>query len=501
MKNEPIWRIKSEPTEFPCLDVNYDVDVAIIGGGITGITLACLLKRTGLKTAVLEARKVAKGTTGQSTGNLYELTEYSLKELQSKYDIPTLRKIILSRREAMNLIEKNIRDLEIDCDFKRVNMYLFEQNHSISIKEEQEIAKELPIEFQRIHDPEFPFSFDSGIVYPDQAQINPLKYVEALANETHDDTCLIFENTRVVEIEEKDDFILLHTEKARMQAKKVVHATHTPIDLQIQYHTALGPYREYGIAAKLKGNSYPEGIFWGSFNDKKFSVRTYSPDDDPHLICVGSMHKVGQAKDNQAHIEELKEFIHKHFDVRKITHQWGGQNYKPADLLPYIGRLKSGSEQFVATGYSTDGLVYGTLAATILCDEILDRKNAYAELYKASRHSPIKAAKKVVSENLNVVKRLIGDNLRRGIEMQAKDLYPTQGKLLELEDGKFAVYKTHEGEVKILSPICPHMKCTVQWNNAEKTWDCPCHGSRFDTDGKVIEGPSLHHLENPEEDS
>lgn len=216
MKNEPIWRIKSEPTEFPCLDVNYDVDVAIIGGGITGITLACLLKRTGLKTAVLEARKVAKGTTGQSTGNLYELTEYSLKELHSKYDIPTLRKIILSRREAMNLIEKNIRDLEIDCDFKRVNMYLFEQNHSISIKEEQEIAKELPIEFQRIHDPEFPFSFDSGIVYPDQAQINPLKYVEALANETHDDTCLIFENTRVVEIEEKDDFILLHTEKARM---------------------------------------------------------------------------------------------------------------------------------------------------------------------------------------------------------------------------------------------------------------------------------------------
>lgn len=496
MKNEPIWRIKTDPVQFPKLEVNYDVDVAIIGGGITGITLAYLLKRTGLKVALLEARKVGKGTTGQSTGNLYVLTEYSLKELQSKYDTATLRRIILSRREAMNLIEKNILDLKIDCDFKRETMYIFEKNNSISIKEEKEIAKDLPMEFLRIHDPEFPFSFDSGIAFPDQAQINPLKYVETLAKETQDETCLIFENSRVVKIEEKNDFILLHTEDVRMQAKKVIHATHTPLDLHIQYHTALGPYREYGIAAKLNSGRYPEGIFWGHFGDKKFSVRTYSPNNDPHLICVGSMHKGGQAKDHQAHMDALKDFLSSHFDVAEITHQWGGQNYKPADLLPYIGRLTSNSNQYVATGFSTDGLVYGTLAAIILCDEILERRNAYSELYKASRHSPIKAAGKVISENLNVVKHLIGDSLKKGIEMQAEDLYPTQGKLLELDEGKFAVYKDAEGEITILSPICPHMKCTVQWNDAEKSWDCPCHGSRFDIYGKVIEGPSLEGLAN-----
>lgn len=495
MKNEPIWRIKSTPDRFPTLDTNKKVDVAIIGGGITGITLAYLLKRTAVKTIVLEARKIGKGTTGQSTGNLYSTTEYLLQELQSKYDAETLNKILQSRKEAIHLIEKTVEDLNISCDFKRVSKYLFEKDRKVSISKEKEIAENMALNYAAIHNPNFPFAFDSGIEFRDQAQFNPLKYTEALAKEVQDDVCELFEDTHVHKIEEKDDYVLLHTKFAKIRAKKVVHATHTPLGLHIQYHTALGPYREYGIAAKLKGNQYPEGIFWGYFDTKKYSVRTYSPENDPYLICVGSMHKVGQTESNQKHIDELKTFVENHFDVAEFTHQWGGQNYKSADLLPYIGRLKSGSNQFVATGFSTDGLVYGTLAAIMLCDELLDRKNAYFDLYKASRHSPVKAGKKVISENLNVAKRLITDTLRGGIEMRAQDLYPTQGKILKLEEGTFAVYKTHEGNVKILSSKCPHMGCTVQWNDAERSWDCPCHGSRFDVDGKVIEGPALTGLE------
>lgn len=499
MKNIPVWRLQSDPPGFPCADRDMHADIAIIGGGITGITLAYHLRQSGAKVVVLEARKVGKGTTGQSTGNLYIPVEYSFQELRKKYEIDTLQKVFQSRREALNLIEQIAGEFTIDCDFGKKSMYLFESGNSISLGKEAAIARELKLNLSSIEFPGFPLPYDSGIEFPDQAQFNPLTYVETLARRIQGEGCEIFEDSRVFKIEEKDGAIFLHTKKSVVQARQVVHATHTPIDLQIQYHTALGPYREYGIAAKLKGGTYPEGIFWGYYDEKKFSVRTFSPENDPYIIAVGSMHKVGQAENNKDHVRELKSFLKRYFDIEKFTHQWGGQNYKPADLLPYIGRLKQGSEQFVATGFSADGLVYGTLAATILSDLILNRENSYRDLYKASRHRPLKAGKKVISENINVVKRLISDSLKSGIEMETKDLVPLEGKLLKMKEGNFAVYKSARGDIKILSPKCPHMGCTVQWNNLEKTWDCPCHGSRFDIDGRVIEGPSLHGLKKAED--
>lgn len=497
MNNEPIWRIKSEPLAFPCLEKNLEVDVAIIGGGITGITTAYLLKQKGIKCALLEARKIGKGTTGQSTGNLYEITEYTFDKLGGKYSLEELNKILTSRRSAMNMIEKNVGELQLDCDFKTQPMYLYHSDEQLFIDKEEAIAKDLNLDYRKMRNSDIEIPFKRGLVFNQQAQLNPLKYVQGLAAYMQQDKdCEIYENTRVTEIEEKEDGILISTAQMRVvKAQKVVQATHTPIGLQVQYHTALGPYREYGVAAPLTSEKYPEGIFWGHFGDKKISIRTYYPYEAPYIIAVGSMHKVGQGGDNQERIEELKGFVRKHFDVGAFTHQWGGQNYKAADMLPYIGRKKTGSDQYIATGFSTDGLVYGTLAAMILSDEIAGVENEYAEFYKASRHRPIKAAGEFIKENIDVVGKLIGDSVKKGAEVKTEDLPPNSGRMIQLEEGKFAVYKNERNELKILSPICPHMGCTVHWNNAEKTWDCPCHGSRFDTEGKVIEGPALDGLE------
>lgn len=494
MKQEPIWSLKTSPLIPTPLNHEISVDVAIIGGGITGITTAQFLKNKGFKIALLESRRIGEGTTGQSTGNLYALTEYSLQKLNEKYDLETIKQIITARTEAVENIRNNVQEFGIDCDFKTQPMFLFEKDSDFDIEKELSIAAEIGLPMSRLTDFDFPFQYDNGLVLEKQAQFNPLTYTQQLAKKVRGENCEIYENTCVFDIEEKDEFIYLKTDRTQVKARYVVHATHTPKGLQVQYHTTLGPYREYGIAVKLTNNQYPKGIFWGHFGSKKYSVRTYGEPENPFLIGVGCMHKVGQEEDNNDNIKELENFIRHHFEVETVNYIWGGQNYKSADMLPYIGQKNTGSKQFVATGFSTDGLVYGTLAAKIISDEIAGVENSYSEIFKANRHQPIKAAAEFTKETINVVGKLVGDFLKRGENQEISDLLPEEGKLLELDNGKYAVYKNADGEVTAFSPICPHMGCTVNWNKAEKTWDCPCHGSRFDIEGKVIEGPAMNGL-------
>ena len=493
MTQEPIWKLNSQETNFPQLQKDIVVDVAIIGGGITGITTAELLQQYGMNIAVLEARKIGQGTTGHSTGNLYEVTEYGLQELKNKYDTTTLQEIIQSRRRAVAFISENVSRLNLDCDFETVPMYLFENDENINIDNEKSIAKEIGLPYADLPDNGFPLPYKKGMIFSYQAQINPLSYVQQLALQLPTVRCSVYENTHVTSIEENitTGIITLKTDQAVVHANYVVHATHTPLGLQLLYHPVLGPYREYGIAFKLHDTSFPPGIFWGNFEGEKYSIRRYDAKGESYMICVGSMHKTGQTDDNMAHIDQLKKFVNKHFDVECVTHQWGGQNYKPADLLPYIGRKETDSREFIATGFSTDGLVYGTLAAKIITAEIVGISNPYSELYKASRHNPLKAAEKFIKENVNMAGQMIKDLVSSGEELKDVNLSVGDGKIVQGKNGKVAVYKNLHGQLTILSPICPHMGCTVHWNNAEKSWDCPCHGSRFDTDGKVIEGPAL----------
>lgn len=494
MTTKPIWNIKASPLSFDRLDRDLFVDVAIIGGGITGITTAQFLKQYGYKVVVLEGRKIGQGTTGQSTGNLYAITEYLNSELRSKYDQDTLNQVLEARWEAVNHIRQNVTSYEIDCAFKAQPLYLFQTSDALDMEKELELASEAGLNAVALDANNFPFTYQNGLVLHEQAQFNPLAYTQQLAQQIAGGNCQIYEDSSVTDIEKDEDFLHIKTNSHTVQAKYVVHATHTPKGLQVQYHTTLGPYREYGIALKLSDNNYPEGIFWGYFKDKKYSIRTYNAPEDPYLICVGSMHKVGQVEDNRKNIQELKDFVHRHFKVERVTHEWGGQNYKSADMLPYIGPMSSGSHEYVATGFSTDGLVYGTLAAKIISDTIAEVRNPFYEIFKANRHQPLKAAEKFTKENINVVGKLVGDYFKKGASVEIDNLKPNHGQLLQLEDGKYAVYKTYEGNPVILSPICPHMGCTVDWNMAEKTWDCPCHGSRFDAHGNVIEGPAYHGL-------
>lgn len=489
-----LWRSYSDGSGFAPLSSSISVDVAIIGGGITGITAAQLLKESGFKVAVLEAYRVGGGSTGHSTGNLYTAVEEGLDTIQSKYDTDTLKTVISARGAAINLVEQNVGRFSLDCDFKRQPWYLYSSNEENAgrVEKEYKAAMEAGAAVADVVPGELPFTVVKGIRMDGQAQFNPLRYVQQLAKAIAGENCSIYENTRVEEIDEEDEeCVTLKTEGGNVVARYVIHATHTPKGVFLDYHSLLGTYREYGVAVKLASGNYPEGIFWGYFNaNDRFSLRSYEHDGEKYLVAVGQPHEVGQKEDNHENIANIENFLREHFDVLEVTNRWGGQNYKPADGLPYIGRKRKGSNIFVATGFSTDGLTYGTLAAMIIRDIITGKETEYTTLFDATRHNPLKAAGKFIKENAINAAELIKDYLFIS-EAKVGDIPANEGKVIEVDGRKVAVFHTETGEVKACSAICTHLGCVVHFNKAEKTWDCPCHASRFDTDGRIIEGPAL----------
>jgi glycine/D-amino acid oxidase-like deaminating enzyme/nitrite reductase/ring-hydroxylating ferredoxin subunit len=493
-----IWSSFSSRTAFPTLSSDTKADVCIIGGGITGISTAQLLKHAGFDVVVVEALSVGQGNTGHSTGNLYVAVEQGFDTIQSKYNTETLRTVINARGAALNMIADNVDKLSIDCDFKLRNWYEFStvKEKDGKIEKILQAGRDARANVAEIGEGELPFKVTKGVRMPNQAQFNPLRYVQQLAVAIAGEGCRIFENSRVTDIiENKDETITVTTPTGNVTARYLVHATHTPKGIWLDFHSLLGTYREYGIAATLLSDDYPEGIFWGYFNaTDRYSIRTYTHEGEKRIIVVGQPHEVGQKQDNTENIQNLEIFLREHFKVGSITNKWGGQNYKSADGLPYLGRARKGSNIFIATGMSTDGLTYGTLASIIIRDQMLNKETEFTKVFDATRHNPVKAAGKVFKENFLNVKAVVEGYISFN-EPKLAEIPFDEGRVLEVDGKKSAVYRSPTGEYRACSAICTHLGCVVNWNKAEKTWDCPCHASRFNVDGGIIEGPALWPLE------
>ncbi len=496
MLTKSVWNQFASIHSYPSLNKDITADVAIIGGGVTGISTAYLLSQRGLNVVVLESMKVGGGTTSHSTGNLYFTVDKNLSQFHSKYDSDVIRKIVASRSAALNKIVDWVDEFKLDCDLKRQSWTLYsgEKENDHLIEKEHKYTLDASEEAELINPPEFPLYISKAVEVRNQAQINPMRYVQELANAVHSENLTIYENTHVLDVDENKDEVTLTTSGGRVTAKFAVHATHTPKGIKA-VQTVLGPYREYGIACRAGSKSFPEGIFWGYHDDgKKFSWRLYERNEQRFMLVIGEPHKVGQSDNNVLAIRNLEAFAEKHFGLTDIAFRWGGQHYRPADLLPYIGRESKTSKIFFATGYSTDGLVYGTLAGMLITDEITEKTNDWAALYNAHRFTPVKSAKKFLKENINVAGEFIKDLPGVRDTSDFDDVQPGSGAIVEKDQSKIAAYRNEAGELTLVSAVCPHMKCIVSWNNAEKTWDCPCHGTRFKPDGTVLEGPAFHSL-------
>lgn len=497
MDTQSLWEaISTRTITYPELSKDLEVDVAIIGGGITGITAASHLIKAGKKVAIIEAHKIGGVTTGYSTGNLYIETQPFYQHIVSKFDFETGKAIAHSRKFAIDFIEKNVKGKNINCNFSRRPWYGYTADHErISLDKEVELLKKMEIDIEYVNELPLAFKFKKAVLMRNQARFNPLQYVISMAEDLSKQGCMIFENTRVIDIDEKE-FCTLSTANAKIKAKKVLMATHTPVGINLsQMFTA--PYRSYVVSVRVKDNHYPEGHFWDLDRPPHATCTHAVSGNDPELLMVaGSHHKVGQSKNTIEHFQELEKFLRDHFPVSEIAYQWSAQHYQSADNVPYIGLAsRTAKHTYIATGYFADGLVYGTLAGIIIGDLILENKNPLTETYWSNRFDPIASLAFIAKENTNVFFEYLKDYPYCSVK-NYDDIKPGEGKIVEINREKCAVSRDANNKLHIVSAVCTHMKCIVGWNNAERTWDCPCHGSRFTHSGKVIEGPAKTDLEN-----
>jgi glycine/D-amino acid oxidase-like deaminating enzyme/nitrite reductase/ring-hydroxylating ferredoxin subunit len=494
MDTVSVWRATNRETRPPAqLEGDVEADVAIIGGGITGVTLALRLAEEGKSIVLLEAKRIGLGSTGNSTGNLYETVSSGLHSVSAKWGAPVARAVAQSRGEAIEWIERRAARFDFDCGFRRCPMYWYATSESAagSVDEERRAALEAGLLAVRIEDglPRRLLKAQGPVLVIDnQAQFHPLVYVCELARAAVSKGCRIYEHTPALAIDRNTNVV--DTETGKVRAREIVLATHTPCGFHL-VQAEMVPSREYGIAVACTAGSIPPGIFWGK-GDERLSVRSFDTPEGAYLICVGEQHKTGQ-HDAGAAIDALETLARWHFDVQTVAFRWSAQNYRSADGLPYIGRDASGA--YIATGFATDGLVYGTLAASIIADQILGRENRWSDLYKASRFAPLKGAKGMIEETVNVAKAVVKDYLTPQQSEQLSTLAPGRGSIVEFDKETLAAYRDQDGALFVVSPTCTHLKCKVRWNDMETSWDCPCHGSRFAPDGVVIEGPALAPLQ------
>jgi glycine/D-amino acid oxidase-like deaminating enzyme/nitrite reductase/ring-hydroxylating ferredoxin subunit len=492
MKTISIWEgtVKNDHT-YPSLQEHREADVVIIGGGITGLTAALLLSDAGKKVVVLEALRIGLGTTGNSTGNLYVTVDEHLSGIRKKWNSDVMKAVVNSRSAALDLIEKTIGRFHIPCDFYKTSFNFFAENLDEDaedfMKKEFDALTEAGLHPRISENAGLPFEVKKAISVDGQAQFHPYKYALGLAKSISD-KCTIYENSQVEDFDEKEGTV--KTTNGTVKAKAVLMATHTPKGVWM-VHGALGPYREFGVAAELRSGDFPKGIFWG-VNQPKHSVRTFKDGDKQYIMVIGDKYKTGQGENTFEYVKHLETFLESRFDIGTERFIWAGQQYRPADGLPYIG--KHSEKLYFLTGFSTDGLVYGTMAAMIVCDQILGKENPWSQTYNLKRFTPIKSFKEFFKENADTLVQLAKDTPWNVDADSLKEISPGEGKVLESGGEKIAVYKDEAGTDHIVSAVCTHMKCIVNWNPVEKTWDCPCHGSRFSTDGNVIEGPAISDL-------
>jgi glycine/D-amino acid oxidase-like deaminating enzyme/nitrite reductase/ring-hydroxylating ferredoxin subunit len=489
-----VWRGTAAPTGYGMLTGDVTCDVLIIGGGITGVTLADLLAEQKTpnkpKVVLLEADQIGVGTTGNSTGNLYETVSNGLREIASKWGAEVARQVANERRGAVAFIEERCSLLP-DVGFRRCPLVQWaDRANAEAIQKEFEALSAAGCAVQRggtIPSPLPPAEGDV-LVLANQAQFQPQAYLVAMARRAAEAGAAIHEHSRVLEIDTKAKRAV--TASGSVTAKEIVMATHSPKGIHL-VHTEMPVHREYAIAFEWTADAPPgPGTFWWKANEH-LSIRTLQAGDRHYLICAGQEHKVG-IHNATASLMALENQARRFFGDRPVTHRWSAQNYRGADALPYIGR--NHSDCFIATGFSTDGLTWGTVAARLIAAELLGHKASFAELVKPGRLSPIKGGKSILEENMLVVKQLVKDYLTQRQNEKLSELKPGDSAILDAEGETLAAYRAHDGELFAVSPVCTHVGCKVHWNSVETTWDCPCHGSRFRPDGTVIEGPALSPL-------
>ena len=495
-----VWMATDVP-ELPVLAHDIRTSVCVVGAGIAGMTVAYLLARAGRAVVVIDDGPIGGGETGRTTAHITASLDDLYHRVEKLHGVEGIRIAAESHTAAIDRIEAIASLEDIDCDFERVDGYLFRGAGSDKDILDRELAsahragltdvglvERAPIE-----------SFNTGpaLCFPRQAQFHSLKYLNGLARAIVRDGGQLFSGAHAARIEDGEPAKVTTNDGHVITADSIVVATNSPVNDWIILHTKQAAYRSYVIAARVPRGSVTRALYWDT-EDPYHYIRLHEVDsvlDPGHkeelLIVGGEDHKTGQADDADERFRRLEEWTRQRFPmISNVDFRWSGQIMEPVDYMAFIGR-NPGTDQhiFIATGDSGNGITHGTIAGMLLTDLILGRKNPWSKLYDPSRVT-LRATGHFLRENINVANQYTG--WAKGGDVDSYDqIAPGTGAVVRRGMTKIAVYRDDQGNIHERSAVCTHLYCIVDWNSGERTWDCPCHGSRFDPLGNVINGPAI----------
>jgi glycine/D-amino acid oxidase-like deaminating enzyme/nitrite reductase/ring-hydroxylating ferredoxin subunit len=493
------WRATVTAPTPPPLTADVDVDACIVGAGIAGMTTAYLLAREGQRVVVLDDGAIGGGETGNTTAHLADAIDDGYEEIERRHGRDGARLAYQSHRAAIDRIERIVADEAIACDFVRLDghLVLADGDDVETLERECEAARRAGLAAERLESLDLRGFFGGpALRFPRQGQFHPLAYLHGLAAAIERAGGAVFGDTHVAEVGSDH---ATTTAGVNVSAGAIVVATNTPIHHRVSTHTKQAPYRTYAIGLRVPRGSVERALYWDTADPYHY-VRLVSGTGNAHdvLIVGGEDHKTGQEDDPAPRFARLEAWAQKHFpSVEQVAYSWSGQVMETVDGLAYIGHDAGGV--YVATGDSGMGMTHGTIAGMLITDLIAGRANPWAELYALGR-TPLRSPSEFARENLNVAAQF-ADWVTGGDVESVDAIPPGSGAVVRSGLHKLAVYRDESGVLHRRSAVCPHLGCIVAWNAVERSWDCPCHGSRFDARGHVVNGPANSDLGPADDES
>ena len=490
----PIWL--DEVKEIPSTKLRGDVeaDVCVIGAGLAGLSVAYRLTAEGRSVVVVDDGPPGGGETSRTTAHLTNMIDAGYRGAERLHGEDGAKILAESHTEAIRQIEATARAEKIDCDFRWVDGYLVVPpgDPTDPLEHELAAARRAGIDGVSMEQRAPLDGFETGrcLRFTRQARFHPLRYLRGLAQAIVRDGGRIHSSAHVEELQTEGSPVVKLEGKRQIKAKDVVVASHAPLHTMVRIHDKQGPYRSFAIAAQAPPDAM-DFLLYDTLDPYHY-VRFFRPErgDGASLLIIGGEdHKVGQEDDARERYRRLERWARERFPrMGEVVRQWSGQVLEPVDNVAYIGRDNREEHVYIATGFSGTGMTYGTIAGRLIADQILGRENRWVSLYDPGRVS-LKAAGSFLKENLNATAQY-KDFLTPGEVDSEEDVRPGHGALVREGMHKVAVYREEDGTLHKLSPVCTHLGCIVAWNSAEKSWDCPCHGSRFTALGEVLNGPA-----------
>ncbi len=486
-----VWLATTPDAGYDPLEGSLSVDVAVVGAGIAGLSTAVRLRERGKTVAVLERDRVAAGVTGKTTAKLTSQHGLIYDHLRREFGRERARQYASVNEASIEEVASRVEELEVDCGFERRPAYVYGDNRD-AIEREVDAARGagLPASFVTSVPP-----FDQAacaVRFDDQASFHPRKYLLAIADDLHGDGASIFEHTRVTDLDPGTP-CRLETPGGNVTADAVVVATGFPILDRAGYFARLYPKRSYVLGVRIDGEP-PEGMYYRS-GDPYRTVRPHRDEDGTYVLVGGENHKTGQGGSTAERYRRLERWARDRFPVASIDYRWSTQDYVPVDRVPFVGGIGAGAGTvYVATGFRGWGMTNGVTAGRLLAAAIDGRERPELELFDPLRFTPKTSLADTVTENADAASQFATDWLRKLLAPDLESIGRGEGNVIRRGPEPIAAARDDDGQLHAVSAICTHMYCLVEWNDAEGSWDCPCHGSRFSPDGEVLEGPATEDL-------